>query len=98
MTIQRTILTALLGLAGIAVAGVATAESLDIRQLIEQRWMAAAPTGETWICPTADAATIQAAFEQQAAPDLTVALNDDPRPDSLRGPMASDIPVVAYGQ
>lgn len=98
MKTQRTILTALLALAGTALAGVATADQLDVRQLIEQRWMAAAPTGETWTCPTADAATIQAAFEQQAAPDLTIALNDDPRPDSLRGPMASDIPVVASGQ
>ncbi|MDC7788180.1 hypothetical protein PQJ75_22515 [Rhodoplanes sp. TEM] len=89
-------LTLLLTLAGLGI-GAANAETLDVRQLIDQRWMAAAPTGESWTCPTADAATIQAAFEGQGAADLTVALNDDPRPDDFRGPMAADIPVLAFG-
>lgn len=89
-------LTLLITLAGLGI-GAANAETLDVRQVIDQRWMAAAPTGETWTCPGPDAAAIQAAFEGHGAPDLTVALNDDPRPDDFRGPMAADIPVLAFG-
>ncbi|WP_146604350.1 hypothetical protein [Rhodoplanes roseus] len=88
-------LTLLLTIAGI---GVANAESMDVRQLIEQRWMAVTPAAETWTCAQADSATIRAAFEGQGAQDLTIALNDDPRPDDFRGPIAAEIPVMAAGQ
>lgn len=90
-------LTLLLTVAGISAASAET-QSLDVRQLIEQRWMAAAPVSETWTCAQFDAATIRAAFEDGAAADLTYALNDDPRPEIARGPMDPSMPLMAAGQ
>ncbi|CAL8981673.1 hypothetical protein GJ689_10140 [Rhodoplanes serenus] len=93
---MKTTLTLLFAIAGI---GAASAESLDVRQLIEQRWMTTVPVAtETWSCAQADAATIKAAFEGAGAIDLSEVLNDDPRPVIARGPIDADMPVMAAGQ
>lgn len=92
-------LTLLLTIAGIGIASADNLRPLDVRQLIEQRWLLTVGIpSQTWTCEQADAATIQAAYEGRGTFDLSSVLNDDPRPESVRGPIKAAIPLVAAGQ